>query len=176
MAVDDVRGNRVRTPTSKTNKNISTKMEPGQANDAFRQDNPDRGDAYSSAEELSHLNYQPNVSVQELANLLQQPTKFRPDRLIHGRKKFSDDQPTTAFPGYLRTLELEVFRPELTDGQKLELLRASVTGEHAETLAEALEDAAVTFATHYPATNSSHYTMKSPVKCICGRPFYQRHL
>jgi hypothetical protein len=99
-----------------------------------------------------------------LANLIQQPPKFRPDRLIHGRKKFSDDQPTTAFPGYLRKLELEVFRPELTDGQKLELLRASVTGEHAVTLAEALEDAAVTFATHYPATESSRHTMKSPVK------------
>jgi hypothetical protein len=61
-------------------------------------------------------------------------------------------------------MELEVFRPELTDGQKLELLRASVTGEHAEKLAEALEDAAVTFANAYPATEENQFAMKSPVK------------
>ena len=91
---------------------------------------------YDLNRDLEHaaagLHYQLGVSVQDLADLLQPHPKVRPDRLIHGRKKFSDDQPTTAFPGYLRKLELEVFRPELTDEQKLELLRASVTGEHAE--------------------------------------------
>jgi hypothetical protein len=99
-----------------------------------------------------------------LAHPIRQSLKFRSDRLLQGRKKFGDDQPTTAFPSYLRKLELEVFRPELTDKQKLELLRASVTGEHADTLAEVLEEAAVSFASYYPATDGHHHAMKSPVK------------
>jgi hypothetical protein len=96
--------------------------------------------------------------------LIRSPPKFRTDRLLHGRKKFGDDQPTTAFPGYLRTVKLEVFWPDFTDENKLEILRATVAGEHAEKLAEALEEAAVNFAAYYPATEDSHHVMKSPVK------------
>ena len=87
-------------------------MEAGQANEAFRQDALNRGDAFSSGQELYYLNNPPGVPVQDLAHPSQQPLKFRSDRLLHGRKKFGDDQPTTAFPGFLRKLELEVFRPE----------------------------------------------------------------
>ena len=133
-------------------------------NSSFQQDAFDQGEAFSSEQELHLLGQPPGASAQDLARLIRQPLKFRTDRHLHGRKKFGDDQPTTAFPDYLRKLELEVFRPELTDDQKLELLRASVTGEHAETLAEALEEAAVTFASYYPATDVNHHTMKSPVK------------
>jgi hypothetical protein len=102
--------------------------------------------------------------ITRVGHLIRPPSKFRADRLLHGRKKFGDDQPTTAFPGYLRTIELEVFPPNLTDENKLELLRASVAGERAEKLAEALEEAAVTFALYYPATEDNEHVMRSPVK------------
>ena len=128
-------------------------------NAAYQQEAFNRGEGFSSGQELNLLGRPPGVPAQDLAHPIRQPLKFRSDRLLHGRKKLDDDQPTTAFPSYLRKLELEVFRPELTDGQKLELLRASVTGEHAETLAEALEEAAVTFASYYPATEVNHHAM-----------------
>ena len=104
-------------------------------------------------------------SAQELSQLRQvQPNTVRTDRLLQGRKKFGDGQPTTAFPGYLSRMELEVFRPEYTDDNKLEILRATVSGEHAEKPAEALEEAALDFAAFYPATDESDYVMRSPVK------------